>query len=1066
MAACGRCGQENPASARFCPSCGAAVSSRPTTSTERKTVTILFCDVTGSTRLGELMDPEAVGGLMHRYFSAAEAAILRHGGTVEKFIGDAVMAVFGVPVVHEDDALRAVRAAVDIREELVRLNEELQRVAGVRIQVRTGLSTGEVLASDPIGAGTFVTGDAVNEAARLEQRAQPDEILLSLATYRLVRDAVSVETLDPLTVRGKLEPVRAFRVIGIRPGSSGHMRHLDAPLVGRETERQLLTAAFERALREGNCHLVTVLGPAGIGKTRLVAEAVGSFRERAAVLSARCLAYGEDLAFRPLRDLVEQAASLGRAYSARLASDKIAERVGGEELSDLVAQRVTEVIGLSNATAPIDELFWGVRKLLEAVGRSEPLVVLVDDAHWAEPSFLDLLENIADWWQGSPLLLVCVARPELLDERLGWGGGRMNATSLLLEPLDRSESEQLLANLLDGATMDEEAAACIGEAADGNPLFVEEYLSMLIDDELLREREGRWEPSADLSHLPVPPSIETLLVARLERLPEAERALLERASVVGREFWPEAVVQLTPEAERDLIQPLLVRLVNRQLLRFERSSLVDRDGFAFRHALLRDAAYRRVSKRRRSDLHERFASFLEIVAADSAGKYDEVIGHHLEQAHGCRADLGPVDDHGRRLASQGASRLAAAGCRALARSDFRSATGLLGRARGLGFEDDRELVEALGPLGESLARVGDLTGAEACLDEAVARAVALGDAGHEWHARLELAGLRLWTDPDTGIDEVGRAGAAALDVFERLGDELGRAKAGWMLAQEQHFRCQGGSSVRLLRAAAGHAEAGGDVALLVRILASLVSQAPFGPMPVSEGLALCDSVTAQASRSRTLESAVLDGRALFEAMRGRLPQARALLEQERAVLADIGDDLGLASEPLSAGGVELLAGQWARAEDHLRSACQRLGAIGERQLLSSAAAFLAQALVAQGREEEADGFSRLSEDSAAANDILAQVGWRRARARVLAHLGAVADAEVLAREALDLAESTDFLNTQGDTLMDLAAVLRLTGRRAEAEAAVGRARALYDAKENVASAVQTDEALARLQALS
>src|SRR5919106_3473135 len=384
MAICARCGTGNPERAKFCLECGAELvaPARPRREV-RKVVTVLFTDVTGSTSLGEKTDPESLRHVMSRYFEESKAVLGRHGGTVEKFIGDAVMAVFGIPQLHEDDALRAVRAATELRAALEDLNEELNRTHGFGIAVRIGVNTGEVVAGDPDAGQALVTGDAVNVAARLEQAAKSGEILIGAGTFRLVKDAVRVEEIEGLTLRGKTDETRAYRLVDVAPGSMRVTRQLDSPMVGRDHELLLLRQAFERCLREKACHLFTVLGVAGVGKSRLVADFVGSL-DSATVLVGRCLAYGDGITFWPVKDIVTEATEIDETDDKDEAQAKILKLLAGEPEAEMLAARVAQMIGLTEATSGTEEMFWAARRLLETMARRQPLIVVFDDIHWAE----------------------------------------------------------------------------------------------------------------------------------------------------------------------------------------------------------------------------------------------------------------------------------------------------------------------------------------------------------------------------------------------------------------------------------------------------------------------------------------------------------------------------------------------------------------------------------------------------------------------------------------------------------------------------------------------------------
>ena len=393
-------------------------------------MTVVFTDVAGFTGIGERLDPETLHRVMTRYFDAMRDVLERHGGTVEKFIGDAVMAVFGVPTLHEDDALRAVRAADEMRDRLTELNEELDREWGVQIRVRTGVNTGEVVVGDPRAGQSLVVGDAVNVAARLEQAAAQGEILLGPNTRRLVRDAVDVEATELLALKGRGEPVRAFRLRSLLPGAPAFARRLDSPMVGRDRERLLVEQALDRAVQDRTCHLFTVLGAAGVGKSRLASEVIASSSAEALVLSGRCLPYGEGITFWPVVEIVRTAAGLSEGDSPEEARHKLVSVLEGEEERDLIAERVAQVIGLAGGPGELHETWWGVRRFLETLAQRRPLIAIFDDLHWAQPALLDLVEYIAEWSRHAPILLLCLTRPELLDDRPQWGGGKVNATSI------------------------------------------------------------------------------------------------------------------------------------------------------------------------------------------------------------------------------------------------------------------------------------------------------------------------------------------------------------------------------------------------------------------------------------------------------------------------------------------------------------------------------------------------------------------------------------------------------------------------------------------------------------
>ena len=486
---CPGCGSENEPGAAACRSCGSILPlADPARSTARKVVTVLFSDISGSTALGEELDPESLRRIMSRYFDETKVVLARHGGTVEKFIGDAVVAVFGVPVTHEDDALRAVRAAAELREKLAELNQEFQHSWGVTVAVRTGVNTGEVIAGDPGSGDAFVTGDAVNLAARLEQSATPGEILIGETTMRLVRDAVVAEDAGPLVLKGKRDPVPAWRVIEVNPARrAGHASSTHGSSGARPNRRCAGRSTSARSTRRSG-ELVTIMGAAGVGKSRLSAEFLAGMRDRATILTGQCPPYGEEITFRPIVSAVRDLCGIGERDAPAKARETLGRFLPPGPDEELVGDRLAGLLGLSSEAPGILETFWAVRKLLEHLGHQSPVVVLFDDIQWGAPTFLDLLEYLVDWIQSAPVLLICLARPELLEQRPGWLSGKTNATRIALEPLNGPETATLIGNLMGQAGHVESALTRVAELSEGNPLFVEQTLRMLVDDGLLGSR--------------------------------------------------------------------------------------------------------------------------------------------------------------------------------------------------------------------------------------------------------------------------------------------------------------------------------------------------------------------------------------------------------------------------------------------------------------------------------------------------------------------------------------------------------------------------------------------------
>jgi class 3 adenylate cyclase/tetratricopeptide (TPR) repeat protein len=973
---CTSCGHETEAASRFCPQCGAPLQPTAASREVRKVVTVLFCDVTGSTALGERTDPEALRALLAHYFERMKAIVESHGGTVEKFIGDAVMAVFGVPAAHEDDALRACRAAVDMRDAFPELG----------IDGRIGVNTGEVV------AGTeerLATGDAVNVAARLEQAAEPGEVLIGGATLALVQDAVVAEAVEPLAVKGKAAPLAAFRLLTV-PGPPD--RSHASRFVGRARELPILQQAWHRALTQASCELVTVVGEAGVGKSRLVAEALDGIEAR--VVRGRCLPYGEGITYWPVVEVVKQLDSLP--------SDEQA------------AGAVRSLLGESDRPTSADEIAWAFRKLLE---EQAPLVVCFDDLQWGEETFLDLVESAALLAAGSPLLLLCMARPELLERRPSW------SAPLRLEPLAPDEADALI-----GDALPEDLRGRIAERAGGNPLFITEMLALATDD----------------GEVDVPPTLRALLTARLDQLDPQERSVLERGAVEGEVFHRGAVQALAPEEPEVL--PRLAALVRHELIRPERAQFPGEDGFRFRHLLIRDAAYDAVPKAVRADLHRRFADWLE--DKTNLVEQDELVGYHLEQTARYKAELGRPDPA---LAIRAGDRLLAAGRRSLGRGDERAAAVLLERGLALtrplrsDVHAELDLAEALWHKPEQAARIAD---------EAAERAGEAGDETGEALARALAASHRFFISggsPDEHeallLEARGRLEEAndhvgLLYVWSALGYTVANARGradDWATASEQarHYSRLAG------RVAPRPVDLG--VALVV------------GSRPADEALETVESLLAE-----TRSPFLLLSRAWLLAMLERREEAwRNALEAD-ARLREQSDsrwhEWWLAE-------LSSLDGDHEDACNRVRIVCEWLEATEQLAFLESYLGWLGRSLCRLGRFDEAEQAAEralLLEETV--GGPVPDYYWRQVLARVRAHRGELTEAERLAREAVAGSEQTDWLNDQCLALWDLGEVLAAASRADDAAAAFEQALERCARKKNLALARQVRERLAELRA--
>jgi class 3 adenylate cyclase/tetratricopeptide (TPR) repeat protein len=1054
VAACPNCGSENAEGANFCSVCGAPLEAAPDVAEVRKTVTIVFCDVTGSTELGEQLDPESMRKVMTRYFDAMRVALERHGGSVEKFIGDAVMAVFGIPQLHEDDALRAVRAAVDMRDALQELNHELERDHGVRLACRIGVNTGEVLVGADASDFGRVTGDAVNTAARLEAAAEPGQILIGDATYGLVRDAVEVEPVGPLTLKGKAEPVPAHRLLQVVSETGQAPRALLSAMVGRERELEDLTRAFARAEEDRSCLLFTVLGAAGEGKSRLVEEFVSRVDDSATVVTGRCLPYGEGITYWPVAEAVRAALGVRAFDPPEDVVARLVEAVADDEHAASITRRLSEILGVGEGAGAAEETPWAIRRFLELLADDRPLVALWEDIHWAEPAFLDVVDHIVDWSRDAPILLVCTARPEFLDMRSDWSGGKLNATTLLLQPLDQKASTELIANLLGGADLPVEASDRLTEAAGGNPLFVEQMLSMMIDDGMLVRQDGTWAPAGDLGSVTVPPSVSALLAARLERLTDDERRAIECASVIGKEFYAGAVSDLLPEHLRTHAPDLIRSLIRKELVRSDRSMVPGEDAFRFRHILIRDAAYHAIPKERRADLHEGFAAWIGRVGGDRAEEQDEIVGYHLEQAFRYRAALGPLDATGRELGRRASERLAAAGRRALGRHDRRAVANLLGRAESLLDAADPARVSMLPDLAIALWDGGRVEESNAVVAEALARAEELGDPEGAMHATL--ARWFLHTGMERPFDQIRSDCERAIAMFEATGDDRGLADAWLLIADIGWDHGQAGEQLAALEHALEHAGRAGAAFEIAEVLHSVSAAIVRGPTPVIDGLARADQLLRAYPGNRGVEAYIDHATAHLRARLGEFDAAREASDRYRAFLLDTGQLIGYWRSAELRFDVEMLAGDVETAVAVAEEAYANLLAKGDRWAYLGA--FLGQARLALGRSTEAAEVAEVAAASAIAVERALGLG---VLARVRAREGDVAAAEEAIREAIEIVERTDFLFDRGTVFLDLAELMRIAGREEESRSALERARGEFERKGDLVSTARARSLLER-----
>jgi class 3 adenylate cyclase/tetratricopeptide (TPR) repeat protein len=1019
MASCASCGAQNPALARFCNTCGTALAAAPSTNvsaTTRKIVTALFCDVTGSTQLGERLDPESLKEVLGRFFATTRRLIQQHGGTVEKFIGDAVMAVFGVPVVHEDDALRAVRASWSISEALGSLNEELLRDFSTELQVRIGIDTGEVV-TDP---EELAIGDPVNTAARLEQAAEPGQILIGEQTMRLTYQVVEVAVVEPLQLKGKSRPVPAYRVVSVDTGDD-HRRRSTTPIVDRRIELGRLREAFDEAVRSRSIRLFTIVGAAGVGKSRLTRELLTVIAE-ATVLSGRCLSYGQGITYWPIVEAITPLQS----------------RLVELPLDTPIAATIESL--LNGSAASTDEIAWAFRRLVETLAQTKPVILLFDDIQWGEDAFLDLVEHLTLVSRDAPVLLLCLARPDLLEKRSSW------MTDVRLQPLEASDAELLIDRCMAGLEVSPSIRNQILNSAGGNPLFVEEMSAVA---QTTPEDEVR-----------VPPTLRALLSARLDQLEAVERRVLECAAIEGEVFHLGAMQALLP-GEPNLTRRLTA-LVRKDLIAPHAPQLPGEDAFRFRHLLIRDAAYDSMPKAVRAELHERFADWLRGKMGKRLPAAEAIVGYHLEQAYRYRAALGTVDMATRELARTAGELLASAANRALASGDCNAAIALFERAAFLIPSDEVAHFRLLPRLGRALRNAGEFQRALGVLDEAIAAASSTGQKSTELRARIERAVTLAETDPVGIADKLLEDVEPLIPVLEDLGDDEGLAAAWSAVAMVHNFAYRQGSMMEAQQRALRYARKIGDEVLSTDCETWICAGLIRGPTPRSEMAQFAADMGGHGLTSPLREAMALLVMAFAEALGGRFAQGRQLLSRGRAIFEKTSLYEYVAGTSSMSAALEMLAGDFAAAERDARRACDVSERLAANASLSTMEGELALALYKQGRYDEAERYAEVARKLGANSDIATQVLWRQALAKVLARRGENEEAVRLAEEAVTLMEGSDALSHHGDALVDLAEVLELVGKARGAVQPLQQALALYEQKGNIVSAAQVRACLVSL----
>ena len=940
---------------------------------ERKLATVLFVDLVGSTELVSGTDPEVARRRVQQYFDRVSRCVTTHGGIVEKFAGDAVMAAFGIPQAHEDDAERAIRAALSI----------LETVRELGLDVRIGIESGEVVVDDA-SESTFATGEALNIAARLQQQAPVNGILIGPGAHRLALGRFEVEDEGPVEIRGRPEPVWAWRVIcptGTRTRTSVRR----APLVGRDAELELLQNTYERAVRDQRAHLFTIYGDAGVGKSRLASEFVGVL-EAATVLYGRALPYGEGVTYSALSDMVKTAAGIADDDPLDDALEKLRDCCPDEAVADLLglASGVLEAVkGERNQ----QEIAWAAREWAEKLAEPQPLVLVFEDIHWAEDALLELVEHMATWVRNVPILLLCLARPELLDLRPGWGGGRVRATAIELEPLGRADSEALIEALLDGELGVGSRQALL-DKTEGNPLFVEETVRMM------SEADG-----AGIER--IPDTLQALIAARIDHLPPGEKELLQGAAVIGRIFWKGALGELVLEGTD--IDPLLDDLQLREFVLPEvRSSISGEDAFKFKHVLIREVAYGGLSKLARAGYHQRFAEWLRKRAGE---ELLEVRAYHLDHATALLAELDgspPAE-----LAQEAAAALEEAGRRALAREANATARKLLIRAVELEPTLERRFQAA-----RAAWRMSEFPVVSPEMEQVLRDAREQGERDLEARALTALAEVTVFREADVGrAEELAREalGVAvrdesrvdALRILETVAWWRGRLTESEEYAQEQL------EIARRLERPDIESEA---LLSLVGIYTSRQDDERAEPL-IERALEL-----AEQSGSLTAKAHAYKESGELHAWRGHYDEALAEYAKARELFTEVGAATHLARTMLRIAMVRRRRGEVDEAEKLAREGIRILKPLEDRGTLCEVQRFLAEVLLEQGKVDEAEVYALKAVETVGPQDVSSQASTKRSLALVRAVQGRDDEAEALLREAIEILERSEYRRYLSDPL--------------------------------------------------
>lgn len=1008
----------------------------------RKLVTVLAADLSVVSDAVDDIDPEQARAVLAGPLAELRTICEGHGGTVEPGIGDSFLALFGIPRLHEDDALRAMRAASALQDRVRVVSHELEARRGPGLELRVGVSSGAVLVGDAASGGTAVTGDPVTGSARLAQGAAAGDVVMSRKTFSLVRDAVTAEPVSAITGRVGAAPI--WRLVGATVGAAGHVRSADGPFLGRDRDLRKLQSAWDDVREERRPHLFTILGTAGVGKSRLVAEFRTALDPETRVVAGTCLSYGDGITYWPLREVVHGAVGIVEVDDAAAARARLDDVLAAQRDGQQVADHLAAAIGLSDDAVPGVEIPWAARTLLEVLARQAPLIVIWDDLQWAEPPFLQLVEHIADLARDVPLMLLCMARPEFLDQNPGWAGGKLAATTILLNPLGSETAGRLLAGLPGGSALPDDVQVRIGAAAEGNPLYLEEMLRMLVDEgRLVQADDGSWTVAGDLGDMTLPPTILGLLASRLELLPDTERTFAERASVVGRVFEAGAIRELSPEADRIHLPDRLEGLVRKDLVgRSSDPGLGGDEAYRFRHLLIRDAAYEAMPKSERAALHERVAGWLEIVGGDRGAEYVEIVAHHLDEAYRYRSLVGEVGPEMERLADRAAAALVEAGTRAYERGDQRGAADLLGAAWSIPGRARDQAADIFARYCASLRGLRRMSELQDLVAGAGAWAASASDRLAAWH---ELQSLLLAADrvgPEKDLAKLGPLDAR----FEALGDDLGRAWTLQLLGVALMRQGSVAAAVEVTRAGIAAAARAGSREREARLQVNLLDCLFVGPAPLSEAEREIAAMVERPDLPRQHRAFVSSYEADIRAMRGDLAEARQTYAEAIAVCGEV-DPKGVPLLVIAQADLEQRVGSVERARELLLPMADENS--DQSVEWASAAGVLSVSAARLGDYAQAASWIERAGEGDGVDDRALLL---RASSLVAAGSERWDQAIRFAEESVEAALAADKVLLHADALRHLGELQRSVGRAPAADDPLEVALSLYESKGDLVSA--------------